>query len=132
MLPPRTISRSPFLYALSLLFFVLALAGVAALIGSDIFHGFNVSVLHQRLDAWPLIMIGLSYITLQLAAGHKGADRIKGIFLGVAFLLWGAEQLFPPSRLVTFMDEGAVTIFVVDVSLIIWSHLNRHDVTQLP
>jgi hypothetical protein len=50
---------------------------------------------------------------------------IKGIALGLAFVLWGGEQLLPPSRLVTVMDEGAVTIFVVDVSLIIRQHLSN-------
>ena len=132
MFLPRTTGGYPPLYALSMLFFIMALAGVAILIGTDIAHRFDVSALHQRLDAWPLIMIGLSYITLQLAADHKDPERVKGIFLGLAFLFWGAEQLFPPSRLVTFLDEGAVTIFVVDVSLIIWSRLNRQDVTQKP
>jgi len=102
------------------------------LIGTDIFHGFSVSMLHQRLDSWPLIMIGLSYITLNLSANHSRSDRIKAILLGVAFLLWGGEQLLPSSRIVTLMDEGAVTIFVVDVSFIIWGHLNLKDAVKLP
>lgn len=75
----------------------------------------------------PLILIGLSYISLQFSARRQRAERVKGILLGVAFVLWGAEQLLPPTSLVTVMDASVVTIFVVDLSLIIVEHLRRKD-----
>lgn len=131
-LGPRTTAGYPPLFALSTLFFILALGGIFMLIATDILHRLSFSPFHQRLDSWPLMMIGLSYITLQLAVSHDRSDQIKGIFLGIAFLLWGGEQLIPPSWLTTLMDEGAVTIFVVDVSVIIWSRLNRFDATEFP
>ena len=124
----KTTGGYTFLHTLSLLLFVLALAGIVALVGTDLLHQYRVTLLHQHLDAWPLILIGLSYIALQVAEKQSHADRAKGIFLGIAFLFWGTEQLLPPSRLVTFLDEGAVTIFVLDVSVIVWSRLNRRDV----
>lgn len=120
------------LYLICSLFFILSVAGIVALLGTDIRHHFNFSPLHQKLDAWPLIMIGLSYIVLQFAIKQTGTDRVKGIFLGIAFLCWGSEQLLPASPLVTILDEGAVTIFVVDVSYIIWDHLNKTDIANLP
>jgi hypothetical protein len=123
MLTPRTTGGYPPAYALSTIFFIMALAGIVVLIGTDILHHLRFSLLHQRLDAWPLTMIGLSYIALNLAGNLSRADRIKGIIMGVAFLLWGGEQLIPPSRISTVMDEGAVTIFVVDVTFIIWSRI---------
>ncbi len=95
------------------------------LIATDVLHRYNASVLHQHLDAFPLIMIGLSYITLQFKSARR--VDIKRVLLGVAFLLWGGEQLLPPSQLSTFMDEGAVTIFVLDLSVIVWGHLNKTD-----
>lgn len=127
--PPRT--RSP-LFVVTTLFFIAALAGNVILIGVDVLHGFALSTLHQHLDALPLMMIGLSYIALQLASTGDRADRIKGIFLGIAFLCWGGEQLLPTSKIVTLLDEGAVTIFVVDVSLVIWSRIRRPESPNLP
>jgi hypothetical protein len=120
------------LFVLCSLFFLLSLAGIVALIASDLHHSFKDSLIHERLDAWPLMMIGVSYITLQFAIKQDLHERLKGIFLGIAFLCWGAEQLLPPSRLVTILDECAVTIFVVDVSVIIWGHLNKAERTNLP
>ena len=49
------------------------------------------------------------------------------VFLGLAFVLWGAEQLLPVSRWVTAMDCLVVTIFVIDLSLITIEHLKRKD-----
>jgi hypothetical protein len=126
---PKTTHGYPPLYALSTLFFILALGGVVVSVVSDLIHHFALTPTHERIDSWPLIAIGLSYITLHLNAHHRRSDQIKAIFLGFAFVLWGGEQLLPPSRLVTFMDEGAVTIFVVDLSVIIWGHLNNSNIS---
>lgn len=130
--PETMTTQKAALRALSRLFFILALAGIAVLLGTDIVQHFRYTDLHARLDAWPLIAVGLSYITLQIASDHSPADRAKGIFLGIAFLLWGGEQLIDRSRIATLMDEGAVTIFVIDVSLIIWSRLTARPLPDLP
>jgi len=49
------------------------------------------------------------------------------VLLGLAFVLWGGGQLLPPTSRVTIMDASVVTIFVVDLSLIIVEHLRRKD-----
>ena len=85
-MPPRITSGYPPLYAVSALFFLLALAGIVILIGSDIYHHYDVSLLHQRLDADPLILIGLSCITMYLGSNCNRVDKLKGIFLGIAWL----------------------------------------------
>ena len=56
---------------------------------------------------------------------------MKGLALGTAFVLWGAEQLLPPSSLITVMDGLVITIFVVDLSFIIRDHLRRQN-DELP
>lgn len=113
--------------AITALLFILALVSIIALLSSDALHHLRYSVTHQRTAAVPLILIGLSYISLQFSARRQRAERVKGILLGVAFVLWGAEQLLPPTSLVTVMDASVVTIFVVDLSLIIVEHLRRKD-----
>ena len=104
-----------------------ALAAILVLLSSDATHRLNSTPLHQQTGALALILIGSSYIALQLSAGRKWSAMLKGILLGLAFLLWGSEQLLPPSALVTAMDTAVVTIFVVDLSLIIMEHLRRKD-----
>jgi len=72
-----------------------------------------------------LILIGVSYVSLQLSAKRRWNEKLKGIFLGLAFALWGGEQFLPASRLVTLMDSAVITIFVVDLGLMILDHLRR-------
>ena len=122
----------PPLYVLSAICFIMALGGDVVLMASDILHHYAFSSLHGQLDSWPLIMVGSSYIFAQLAKKRNRVDQIKGIFLGVAFLLWGGELLIPPSWKTTVMDEGAVTIFVIDLSFIIWGHISLADESHLP
>lgn len=110
-----------------MIFFLLSLCGLVALIATDMLHGYAVTMLHQRLDALPLMTIGLSNIALQLKRDRDLKTRLQGVFLGLAFLCWGGEQLLPPGRLSTFLDEGAVTIFVIDVSTIIWGRITSPE-----
>jgi hypothetical protein len=126
----RTTGGYPLPYVLSALCFIVALGGIVVLLVTDALHGYAMSTLHQRLAALPLMMIGASCIFAQLSRIKDRADLIKGIFLGVAFLLWGGELLIPPSFKSTIMDEGAVTIFVIDVSFMIWSRISLTDETD--
>ena len=79
------------------------------------------------MAALPLMLIGLSYVCLQFSARRTRRELAQGLALGTAFLLWGGEQLLPPTPLVTVMDGAVVTIFVVDLSFIIMEHLKRKD-----
>jgi len=112
---------------LTTLFFVLALAGLPVLLVSDGLRHLRFGADHQRLTAWPLMGIGLSYLCLQFSARRTRGELAQGLLLGLAFLLWGGEQLLPPTPLVTVMDGAVVTIFVVDLSFIIAEHLIRRD-----
>ena len=94
---------------------------------SDALRGQRVSPVHSHLAAVPLLLIGASYLCLQLSARRTRGEMVQGLLLGGAFVLWGAEQLLPPSRLVTVMDGLVVTIFVADLSAIILEHLKRND-----
>lgn len=104
-----------------------SLAALVMLLASDTTHRLRFTRTHQQAGALALILIGSSYICLQLSAKRPWTEMLKGTLLGLAFLLWGAEQLLPSSPLVTAMDTAVVTIFVVDLSLIIIEHLRRKD-----
>jgi len=107
--------------------FSLALVGIATLFVSDSFHKWSFTPSHQRMGAFPLILIGLSYVSFQFSAERQHSERAKGLLLGLAFVLWGTEQLLPPSAWVTMMDSLVISIFVVDLALIIIEHLKRND-----
>lgn len=103
----------------SVLLFLLALAGIATLLATDALHGLRLTLFHQQAGAGALILIGSSYIALQLSLRRRRREALKGIFLGAAFVLWGGEQFLPPGRGVTLIDSAVITIFVVDLSLIV-------------
>ncbi len=109
------------------LLFLSALVGIAVLLVSDAARHYSFAAVHQRVAAFPLLLIGLSYICLQLSATRPRGEMLKGVLLGLAFVLWGGEQLLPPTALVTVMDGAVVTIFVVDLALIIAEYLRRND-----
>jgi hypothetical protein len=115
------------LRGLSLLLFLLAAGGIIVLLTSDVSHGLRLTSFHQQSSAMALILIGASYISLQLSAKRRWNEKLKGISLGFAFVLWGSEQFLPASRLVTLMDSAVITIFVVDLGLIILDALGKSD-----
>lgn len=112
---------------LSLLLFVSALGALAVLLLTDAAHALRPAFFHQQSSAVALILIGASYVSLQLSSVRPWNEKLKGIFLGFAFILWGSEQFLPASRWVTLMDSAVITIFVVDLGLIILGRLKRPD-----
>lgn len=112
---------------LTIVLFLSALLSIAVLFLADACHAFTVTPLHQTVGALALIFIGSSYVCLQLSARRSPVGLLKGLLLGLAFVLWGGEQFLPPGRLVTAMDASVITIFVVDLSLIIAQHLKQRD-----
>jgi hypothetical protein len=114
------------LRGLSLILFLLAAGAIVALLASDGFYALRLTPFHQQASAMALILIGTSYISLQLSAKRRWKEKPKGIFLGLAFVLWGSEQFLPASRWVTVMDSAVITIFVVDLGLIILDHLKKN------
>ncbi|HXA14593.1 MAG TPA: hypothetical protein VNW23_05655 [Opitutaceae bacterium] len=112
---------------LSLLLFLLAVGEIIILLFSDISHALQLTSFHQQAGAVALILIGASYISLQLSLKRRWNEKLKGIFLGLAFVLWGSEQFLPASQVVTLMDSAVITIFVVDLGLIILDYLKRGD-----
>ena len=102
-----------------------ALVTIGTLIVTDAAHGLGHAVLHSRLGAVALIMVGCSYVSLQMIWRRPRHELVKAILLGSAFALWGGEQLLPASRWTTAMDTAVIAIFVVDLGKIIFDELKR-------
>ena len=102
-----------------------ALVTIGILVVTDVAHGLGPTILHSRLGAVALILVGSSYVSLQIISRRPRNEFVKGILLGSAFALWGGEQLLPASRWTTAMDTAVVAIFVVDLGKIIFDELRR-------
>jgi hypothetical protein len=111
---------------LSTMLFVSALAAMLTLLASDALNALTVTPLHHCAGALAFMLIGLSYIALQLSFRQPWGGKLKSILLGTAFLFWGSGQFLPPSPWATAMDAAVVVIFVVDLSLIIVENLKRN------
>lgn len=116
-----TLKRVP--RPLSGLFFALALGALGALLIADSWHHFQPSVLHQKAGSLALMLVGLSFICLQANPSSGWMETVKGVLLGLAFVLWGSEQFLPRGSLVTAVDSAVITIFVVDLGLVILGRL---------
>jgi hypothetical protein len=126
MAPPPPLPRAPvrrLFHALSSVFFGLALLALAWLLVPDLWVSFRPSPRHQQAGALALAFLGISFVCLQLGAGTPWKERIKGMLLGLAFVLWGGEQFMPPGAAVTAIDSAVITIFVVDLGLVIAGRL---------
>jgi hypothetical protein len=113
------------LRGLGLLLLAISFATIGILAVSDMAHGMLPTGLHSRLGALALIMVGSSCMCLQIVSRRPRRDLAKGFILGGAFVLWGVEQLLPASRWTTAMDTAVITIFVIDLGLIVLDALER-------
>jgi DNA replication protein DnaC len=74
-------------------------------------------------SAIPLIAIGISYFVLIISLRRTLGQRLVGIFIGLAFVLWGLEQFLSDKAVVSFIDDVVVFLFVVDLSIVIRHNL---------
>ena len=119
----RSLAKS--LWRIGLLLLAAALVAVGLLVASDVAHGLRFTRLHSQLGAVALIMIGLSYMSLQTISRRPRGEIVKGLLLGVAFARWGIEQLLPLGRWTTAIDSAVIATFVVDLALITLKGLER-------
>lgn len=122
-----TIPVVPLFRHLSFVCLVLALAAVLGLLVLDVRHGFRLTEGHQKTGALALILIGASYISAYAGGAAARGTRLRAIFLGAAFALWGAEQFMPAGATSTVIDSAVIGIFVVDLSCSVARRLKRPD-----
>ena len=82
---------------------------------------------HASLSAAPLLLIGVAYIGLQPLIRPRPLELLKRLMLGAAFILWGIDQLLPSGSLATILGDVVITLYVIDLGLIIITHLQRED-----
>lgn len=112
---------------LSTVLFVFALASMLTVLITDALNTLAPTAMHRRAGAFSLMLIGSSFVALQISLRRSSAEKFKSILLGIAFFLWGAGQFLPPGRFSTAADTAVMVIFVVDLSFIILEHFKRNQ-----
>ena len=74
-------------------------------------------------SAVPLIAIGISYSVLLITLRRTLTQHLVGVLMGLAFVLWGAEQFLSDRAVISFIDDIVVFLFVVDLSIVIRQNL---------
>jgi len=70
-------------------------------------------------SAIPLVAIGVSYACLSVTLRRTLWQHLFGIFMGLAFVLWGLEQFLTDREVISFIDDIVVFLFVTDLSIVI-------------
>jgi len=125
----RGVRMQTLLRGASAVSFILAITSACAVIALDCIHVFGPDLLPWRLkSAFPLILIGIAYGCLQFTLPRSWKEFLLGLSVGVAFILWGAEQFVPIPALVPLIDDVVVFLFVLDLSVVISGSLKakRH------
>ncbi len=88
---------------------------------------FPHTLTHAPISAAPLLLIGASYIALQPLTRPRPMELLQRLMLGSAFILWGVDQLMPPGKIATLIGDVVITLYVIDLGLIIKDHLRKED-----
>jgi predicted membrane metal-binding protein len=97
---------------------VITLADVAVLLVWDAFPRLFPARSHDFLAAFSMAGIAVAYLVYQGVHRPPGRELIKAVLLAVAFLFWGANQLWPDSPRTTLYNDIAIALFVLDVFLV--------------
>jgi hypothetical protein len=112
------------LRATSALAFGLAISTAIFIVLVDL-----INCVQPQLVAWnlksadPLILIGIAFAALQFALPRMRGQRLLGLMVAAAFILWGTEQFLDNKAVVSFIDDVVVLLFVTDLSIVIFGNL---------
>jgi len=104
--------------ALPVILGIVTLVDVGVLLVWDAFPGIFPARSHDFLAAFSLGMIAIAYLVYQIAHRPARMEFLKAAMLAVAFLFWGANQLWPNSPQAVLYNDIAIALFVLDVFLV--------------
>jgi len=98
---------------------ILALgACLAMLIGNEKPKLFSMISL-AALSAVPLLLVGASFLMLQVAIRPRWVELLKNGLLGGTFLLWGTIQLMPSNATSLRLGNIVIGLYVLDLAWVI-------------
>src|ERR1039458_1085664 len=96
----------------------ITLAGVGVLFVCDVYPTLFPARAHDFLGGFPLAMIALANLVYQRVHRRSAKEWFKAILLAVAFMFWGANQVWPNQHQATLFNDFAIALFVLDVFLV--------------
>jgi hypothetical protein len=86
----------------------------------DIPLGFSAPV----ISAAPLLLIGVSFLVVQMMLRPRWTELLKNILLAAAFILWGVVQLMEQNALSKRLGNVVIALYVLDLAWVILSSVN--------
>jgi len=94
----------------------IAAAGIAALLATDAQIHVPLAFSASAISAASLLLIGMSFLILQVIQRPSLAELLKNALLAGAFLLWGVVQLMRQSDLSKKLGDVVIALYVVDLA----------------
>jgi hypothetical protein len=112
------------LWSLSAVALGLAVCSAILLVALRLIHLAQPNLLLWPLkSAIPLILIGVAFASMQFALPRTRTQFALGFVVSAAFIGWGFEQFLSNRALISLIDDFVVFLFVLDLSIVIYSHL---------
>ncbi len=106
----------------------LAIFAAFLLIALRLVHWLQPNLLPWTLkSAIPLILIGIAFAWFQFSLPRTLGQRLSGLGVAAAFVLWGIEQFVPNQRIVSAIDDVVVFLFVLDLGIVICGSLREQN-----
>jgi hypothetical protein len=120
-LPPRKVSHVPSVYS-RFQRTLLASAGVLALLSVGALLICDASPRHfpANVHDIPLVLAAIAFLLLQAVRRARMAEWAKATILAMAFLFWGASQIWADRAIAMLFNDMAVALFVLDVVLVVF------------
>ena len=107
---------------------LVALATAAILVVLDLTPGFTTKTEHTFLAAAPLALVSLANLVYHAARRPGLMEMVKALLLSSAFGFWSLNQLLPTLPVAPLLNDLAIALFVLDVTLIVAGRAGRsHD-----
>jgi hypothetical protein len=102
----------------------LAISTAVIVVALRLIHWFQPALVPWTLkSAVPLMLIGISFASMQFVLPRTRAQILLSLIVALAFILWGAEQFVSNRTVVSLIDDIVVFLFVLDLSLVIYGHV---------
>jgi hypothetical protein len=97
---------------------ILALAACVGLMVGDVGIGNLTHLSPAMASAAPLLLVGTSFLFVQLSLRPRLLDLFKNLTLAGTFLLWGIVQLMPQNALSMRLGNLVIALYVLDLAWI--------------
>jgi len=101
---------------LTIILVVMAVACSIGLLERDVKIGIPRGLSATAISAAPLLLIGTSFLIVQIMLRPRWTELLKNILLAAAFILWGVVQLLKNSAWSERLGNIVIALYVLDLA----------------